>query len=74
MWKLTSYSRYTDEYLLQLAIIPGKPKDLNSFLLPIIDEINSLGKFGLIVKKFDGERITSRVHMVMASGDIPQVS
>ncbi|OAD71018.1 hypothetical protein PHYBLDRAFT_148233 [Phycomyces blakesleeanus NRRL 1555(-)] len=66
--------RYTDEYLIQLAIIPGKPVDLDSFLLPIIDEVISLGKYGLIIKKFDGERIVGKVHMVMASGDIPQVT
>ncbi|KAL0086416.1 hypothetical protein J3Q64DRAFT_1834229 [Phycomyces blakesleeanus] len=64
----------TDEYLIQLAIIPGKPKDLDSFLLPIIDEISSLGKHGLIIKKFNGEQIKAKVHMVMASGDIPQVT
>ncbi|OAD75383.1 C2H2-type zinc finger transcription factor [Phycomyces blakesleeanus NRRL 1555(-)] len=67
-------SRCTDEYLIQLAIIPGKPKDLDSFLLPIIDEISSLGKHGLIIKKFNGEQIKAKVHMVMASGDIPQVT
>ena len=74
MYKLTLPSRYTDEYLIQLAIIPGKPVDLDSFLLPIIDEITSLGKYGLIINKFNGERIISKVHMVLASGDIPQVS
>ncbi|OAD75291.1 hypothetical protein PHYBLDRAFT_64218 [Phycomyces blakesleeanus NRRL 1555(-)] len=55
--------RYTNEYLILLAIIPGKPVDLDSFLLPIIDEVISLGKYGLIIKKFDGERIAAKVHM-----------
>ncbi|KAI9476581.1 MAG: hypothetical protein EXX96DRAFT_507889 [Benjaminiella poitrasii] len=63
-----------DEYLIQLAIIPGKPVDLDSFLIPIIDEIISLGKHGLIINKLDGEKIVSKVHIVMASGDIPQVA
>ncbi|OAD78838.1 hypothetical protein PHYBLDRAFT_73863 [Phycomyces blakesleeanus NRRL 1555(-)] len=66
--------RYTNEYLIQLAIIPRKPVDLDSFLLPIIDEVISLGKYGLIIKKFDGERIVVKVYMVMTSGDIPQVT
>lgn len=43
-------------------------------MLPIIDEIISLGKYGLIVKKPCGEEIKSKVHLVMATGDIPQVS
>ncbi|KAG2192986.1 hypothetical protein INT47_010368 [Mucor saturninus] len=38
--------RYTDQYMFQLAIIPGKPKDLDSFFLPIVDEIKSLGEHG----------------------------
>ncbi|CAO3618584.1 unnamed protein product [Mucor hiemalis] len=66
--------RYTDKYLFQLAIIPGKIVDLDSFLLPIVDELNSLGKYGMVVKKFDGEIIKSKVHLMLASGDIPQVS
>ncbi|KAI9485884.1 MAG: hypothetical protein EXX96DRAFT_534203 [Benjaminiella poitrasii] len=65
---------YTDEYLIQLAIIPRKPVDFDSFLQPIIDEVFSLGKYGLIMNKFDGEKISAKVHMVMASGDILQVS
>ncbi|OAD65553.1 C2H2-type zinc finger transcription factor [Phycomyces blakesleeanus NRRL 1555(-)] len=56
--------RYINKYLIQLAIILGKPVDLDSFLLPIIDEVISLGKYGLIIKKFDGERIVEKVHMV----------
>lgn len=59
--------------MFQLAIIPGKIKDLDSYLLPIVDEVKSLGEYGLIVKKYDGEQIKGKVHMVMATGDIPQV-
>ncbi|KAG2191239.1 hypothetical protein INT47_012016, partial [Mucor saturninus] len=66
--------RYTDQYMFQLAIIPGKPKDLDSFLLPIIDEIKSLGEHGLIVERWNGETIKAKVHLVMATGDIPQVT
>ncbi|KAL0582365.1 hypothetical protein ABG067_007792, partial [Albugo candida] len=64
--------RYTDQYLFQLAVIPGKPQNLDSFLTPFVDEVESLGKYGLIVKKINGEVIKAKVHMVMATGDIPQ--
>lgn len=72
-WVYIHKNRYTDKYLFQLAIIPGKIVDLDSFLLPIVDELNSLGKYGMVVKKFDGEIIKSKVHLMLASGDIPQV-
>ncbi|KAI8969555.1 hypothetical protein BDB01DRAFT_732242 [Pilobolus umbonatus] len=60
--------------MFQLAIIPGKIVDLDSYMLPIVDEIKSLGKHGLVVKRYDGEVITSKVHLVMATGDIPQIT
>ncbi|GAA5804209.1 hypothetical protein HPULCUR_009696 [Helicostylum pulchrum] len=63
--------RYTDQYMFQIAVIAGKVKDLDSYLLPIVDEVKSLGERGLIVKKHNGEIIKSKVHMI-ASGDISQ--
>ncbi|KAI8968632.1 hypothetical protein BDB01DRAFT_733094 [Pilobolus umbonatus] len=60
--------------MFQLAVISGKIVDLDSYLLSIVDEIKSLGEHGLIVKKCSGEVIKGRVHMVMATGGIPQVS
>ena len=60
--------------MFQLAVIPGKAKDLDSFLLPIVDEIKSLDEHGLIAKKHNGEEIRSKVHLVIATGDIPQVT
>jgi hypothetical protein len=66
-------NRYTDEYMFQLAVIPGKIKDLDSYLLPIVDEVKSLGEHGLVVKKYNGDTIKAKVHMMMATGDIPQV-
>jgi hypothetical protein len=62
--------------MLQLAILHGKkkPKDLDSFLSPIINEIRSLEKNGLVVRRFSGEESHSKVHLVLATGDIPQVS
>ncbi|KAG2193951.1 hypothetical protein INT47_003521 [Mucor saturninus] len=61
-------------YMFQLAIISGKPKDLDSFLLPIVDEIKSLGEHGLIIERWNGETVKAKVHLVMATGDIPQVT
>ena len=67
-------NRYTDEYMFQIAVVAEKIQDLDSFLEPIIDEVISLGEYGLVVKKLSGEEIEAKVHMVMATGDIPQVT
>ena len=60
--------------MFQVAVIPGKIKDLDSYLLPLVDEVKSLSEHGLIVKKYTGEEIRGKVHMMMATGDIPQVT
>ncbi|KAI9327957.1 hypothetical protein BD770DRAFT_334331, partial [Pilaira anomala] len=44
------------------------------FFCRIVDEIKSLGEHGLIVKKYDGETIKAKVYLVMATGDIPQIT
>lgn len=69
------YFRYTNEYLLQLAILPGskKPADLDSFLKPVVDELKDLSKYGLIVKKNQHEVCRAKVHLLLCSGDIPAV-
>ncbi len=70
------YIRYTDEYLLQLAILPGpnKPSDMDSFLRPIVDELNDLSSNGLIVRRNHQEVCRAKVYLMMASGDIPAVA
>ena len=70
------YVRYTDQYTIQLACLPGpkKPKDLDSFLRPIVDELLDLSKHGLIVRKSGRELCRAKVHLLMASGDIPAVA
>lgn len=71
------YFRYTNEYLLQLAILPGskKPADLDSFLKPIVDELKDLSQYGLIVKKNQNEEVCrAKVHLLLCSGDIPAVA
>jgi hypothetical protein len=61
---------------LQLAILPGpkKPVDLDSFLLPIVNELQDLADHGLIVKKNREEICRAKVHLMMCSGDIPAVA
>ena len=59
--------------MLQLAIMPGpnSPKDLDSFLQPIVDEFKDLSRHGLVVKR-NGEVICkSKINLVIATGDIP---
>lgn len=61
---------------MQLAVLPGpkKPAHLDSFLLPIINEIKDLERHGLIVKRNGVEICRSKVHLLLASGDIPAVA
>ncbi|PHZ07181.1 uncharacterized protein RHIMIDRAFT_242948, partial [Rhizopus microsporus ATCC 52813] len=44
-------SRYTEEFTLQLGVIPGpkKPKDIDSFLQPIVKELKKLSTDGLAI-------------------------
>jgi hypothetical protein len=65
--------RYQDEYMLQLAILPGPnyPKYMHTFLKPIIDEFHALSTKGMLVQK-DGVIVCqAKVNLVMATGDLP---
>lgn len=59
--------------MIQLAILPGpnSPKDLDSFLKPIIDEFKDLSNHGLVVRKNGNVICQSKVNLVIATGDIP---
>ena len=59
--------------MLQLAFLPGpkKPTRPDSFLRPIIDELENLETHGLVVKRGDMEICRSKVYMLLASGIIP---
>lgn len=59
--------------MIQLAILPGPntPEVIDSFLEPIVSELNDLSKYGLMVRKNGIEVCNARVHLVIASGDIP---
>ena len=59
--------------MIQLAILPGpkSPKDLDSFLKPIVNEFKDLSKHGLLIRRNGQEVCRSRVNLVIATGDIP---
>ena len=58
--------------MLPLAIIPGpkKPKDLLSFLKPIIEEIQDLSTAGFIAKKNGDVVYQGKVFLLGITGDI----
>jgi hypothetical protein len=66
--------RYKNENILTSTIIPGprKPKDINSFLRPLVDELEVLGQTG--VTAFDGEAQETfklKAHALIVTGDGP---
>lgn len=67
---------FLKEYTLCLGVIPGlkKPKDMNSFLWPFIEE---LLKLALGIRAYDVlQAMLFVLHacLIVASGDIPAVS
>lgn len=59
--------------MIQLCIIPGPntPKDLDSFLRPIVHEFRDLGLHGILVKENGVEICEAKVNLLIATGDIP---
>lgn len=59
--------------MIQLAILPGpkSPKDLDSFLRPIVEEFKDLSNYGLVVRRNGNEICQAKVNLVIAKGDIP---
>ena len=43
--------RTKDEYITQIAVWPGKPKDLVSYLQPVIAGVNDMYQRGIVIKK-----------------------
>ncbi|OAD67250.1 C2H2-type zinc finger transcription factor [Phycomyces blakesleeanus NRRL 1555(-)] len=68
--------RYTNEYLLYLTILSGPKKSthLDSFLMPIISEIKDLEMHSLVIKSNGVEICRAKIHLLLASGDIPAVA
>ncbi|KAG2216617.1 hypothetical protein INT45_000417, partial [Circinella minor] len=63
--------RYENENMLQLCIIPSAPKDLESFLQPMINSLEILQTSGIWVKADDGDMYHVRCHALLVTGDIP---
>jgi hypothetical protein len=60
----------------QIMIIPGynKPKILESFLSPLLEELDHLSRIGIKVRTVDQGIITAKVHLMAFIGDIPAVA
>jgi Transposase family tnp2 len=68
--------RYNVDNFLPLGLCPGpsQPKDLDSFLVPFIDELNILRQG---VPAYDAQTESSfllKAHLVLLSGDTPGIS
>ena len=66
--------RTKDENMIQIAVCPGKPKDLHSFLKPIFDEVEQMYKNKLVIKKQGTEVFRGRVAILGVTGDIPGIT
>ena len=69
--------RYRQENQMIAGLIPGpnEPRDLNSFMLPIVEELQALSAHG--VKTWDGyrqENFTLRAHLIMLQGNSPALA
>ena len=60
--------------MIQIAVCPGKPKDLVSFLQPVTAEVNTLHEKGLVIKKQGVERFTGNVAILGVTGDITGIA
>ncbi|KAF7731200.1 hypothetical protein EC973_000615 [Apophysomyces ossiformis] len=67
--------RYEVKNMNQMCIIPGpnRPRNLWSFLDPILSELEALQSEGMVVD-VGNSRIHAKVHVLVASGDIPAVA
>lgn len=71
---LPPHIRYQDNYTFQVAVLPGpnNPKALlDTFLRPIIGELKTLASSGMAVLVKGEEVCRAKVHLVMATGDLP---
>ncbi|KAG1467250.1 hypothetical protein G6F56_004512 [Rhizopus delemar] len=67
--------RYQMDNMILLGEAPGpsKPKNLHSFLEPMMRELEKLESDGMVIK-VDGKEYQCNVHLVIASSDIPGVA
>ena len=56
--------------MIQIAITPVKPRDLVSYLQPVIAEVNALYEKGLVIRKQDQVRFSGNVAILGITDDI----
>ncbi|CAE6441230.1 unnamed protein product [Rhizoctonia solani] len=68
--------RMHQDNIICIGAIPGphSPKDLNSFLQPLIDELVQLAKGVEAVDVVRKEVFSLRAHLIAAGGDLPAIS
>lgn len=74
MLNLPPHARYQVKNTLPFLFVPGpkQPKDLQSFLLPLVNELCEIDRIGGVRLKFyDGVERLVRVHLMWVGGDIP---
>ncbi|SAL99731.1 hypothetical protein [Absidia glauca] len=76
IYNIDPLERKKKHNLHQLLITHGttKPKALDSYLSPIIRELDHLSRVGIRVTTADGQLILAKVHVLTFTGDIPAVA
>ena len=79
MWSLDiklTFNKYRtkDENMIQIAVCPGKPKDIVSFLESLVKEVKAMYERGLVIKKEGNEIFRGRVVILRFTGDIPGIT
>ena len=73
-FNLPPHQRYIPQNVLPLAFVPGprQPKDIQSFLIPLVREMMR-AKDGIMMTLPDGSSRLVRVHLIGFTGDQPAV-
>jgi hypothetical protein len=76
LYNLPPEIRFHLENILSLGVIPGpkKPKDIDSFLWPFVEEILLLGKGVPAFDVLSREKFDLRAFLILVFGDIPAIS
>lgn len=56
--------------MLQVAIIPAAPSDIDSFLQPLLDKLRILQSYGVKATCENGSTYSLKAHLLLMSGDI----
>ena len=70
---LSPSKRYEHKWMIQTAILPGPkaPRNLFSYLKPLLSELETLQSTGILVKADDQNIYHARAHLLLATGDLP---